>query len=42
MLVDADVKVAQGALQTVTGDLAALLGRPTTTLGEAVTTALPD
>ena len=40
MLVDADVKVAQGALQTVTGDLAALLGRPTTTLREAVTAAL--
>jgi NAD(P)H dehydrogenase (quinone) len=40
MLVDADVKVAQGALQTVTGDLAALLGRPPTTLREAVTTAL--
>ncbi|GGQ67872.1 SDR family oxidoreductase [Couchioplanes azureus] len=40
LLVDADVKVAQGALQTVTGDLAALLGRPTTGLREAVTAAL--
>ena len=40
LLVDADVKVAQGALQTVTGELAALLGRPATTLREAVTAAL--
>ncbi|MEV6930185.1 SDR family oxidoreductase [Dactylosporangium sp. NPDC051485] len=40
LLVDADVKVSQGALQTVTSDLAALLGRPTTTLREAVIAAL--
>lgn len=40
LLVDADVKAAQGALQTVTGDLAALLGRLATTLREAVTAAL--
>lgn len=40
LLVDADVQVSHGALSKVTGDLAALLGRPTTTLTTAVTEAL--
>ncbi|GAA3150456.1 SDR family oxidoreductase [Planomonospora alba] len=40
MLVDADVKISQGALATVTGDLSALLGRPTTPLAETVAAAL--
>lgn len=40
VLVDADVKIAQGALATVTADLAALLGRPTTPLRDALTAAL--
>ncbi|GAB2609448.1 SDR family oxidoreductase [Streptomyces capparidis] len=40
LLVDADVKVSQGALETVTGDLSALIGRPATTLPAAVTAAL--
>jgi NAD(P)H dehydrogenase (quinone) len=40
LLVDADVKIAQGALETVTGDLASLLGRPTTSLHDAVLSAL--
>ncbi|UED83839.1 NAD(P)H-binding protein [Streptomyces profundus] len=30
LLVDADLRIAEGALATVTGDLAELLGRPTT------------
>lgn len=40
LLVDADVKISQGALAKVTGDLSALLGRPTTSLTDAVTAAL--
>jgi NAD(P)H dehydrogenase (quinone) len=40
LLVDADVKISQGALATVTGDLSGLLGRPTTTLAETVRTTL--
>lgn len=40
LLVDADVKVSQGALARVSGDLSALLGRPTTSLTAAVTEAL--
>ena len=40
MLVDADTKISQGALGSVTGDLAALLDRPTTSLTDAVTQAL--
>ncbi|WP_062211995.1 NAD(P)H-binding protein [Streptomyces sp. NBRC 109706] len=30
LVVDADVRISEGALETVTGDLAELLGRPTT------------
>jgi NAD(P)H dehydrogenase (quinone) len=40
LLVDADVKVSQGALAKVTGELTALLGRPTTSLSASVTAAL--
>ncbi|WP_067126732.1 SDR family oxidoreductase [Microtetraspora malaysiensis] len=40
LLVDAEVQVAKGALADVTGDLAALLGRPTTPLADAVASAL--
>ncbi len=39
-LVDADVNISEGALQTVTGDLSALLGRPTSNLHEAIAQAL--
>jgi len=40
LVVDADVKVSRGALAKVTGDLSALLGRPTTPLTTSVTEAL--
>jgi NAD(P)H dehydrogenase (quinone) len=40
LIIDADAQVSQGALATVTGDLAALLGRPTTSLADAVAEAL--
>lgn len=40
LLVDSDVKISQGALATVTGDLPALLGRPATGLHDAVVAAL--
>lgn len=40
LLVDADVQISRGALETATGDLAALLGRPTTPLSAAVAAAL--
>lgn len=40
LIVDADVKVSQGALATVTGDLSALLGRATTPLATSVAEAL--
>ncbi|MDK1475306.1 SDR family oxidoreductase [Streptomyces sp. 549] len=40
LLVDADVKVSKGALSTVTGDLSALLGRPTTPMPVTVAETL--
>jgi NAD(P)H dehydrogenase (quinone) len=40
LLVDAEVQISKGALATTTGDLAALLGRPTTRLAEGVAAAL--
>lgn len=40
LLVDAEVGASQGALDDATGDLHALIGRPTTTLAEAVAAAL--
>lgn len=39
-LADADAKIADGALADVTDSLSALIGRPTTTVAEAVTDAL--
>ncbi|GAA2883379.1 SDR family oxidoreductase [Streptosporangium fragile] len=39
-LVDADVHISRGALEPVTGDLAGLLGRPTTPLAASVAAAL--
>ena len=39
-LADADARIAEGALATTTDTLATLLGRPTTTLAEAVSRAL--
>jgi NAD(P)H dehydrogenase (quinone) len=40
LLVDADLKVADGALERTTDDLSTLLGRPTTSLRESVSEAL--
>lgn len=40
LLVDAEVQISRGALATTTGDLPALLGRPTTPLADGVATAL--
>jgi len=40
LIVDADANFAEGALAKPTGDLSGLLGRPTTTLAEAVSAAL--
>ncbi|CAO5161773.1 NAD(P)H:quinone oxidoreductase [Frankia sp. AiPs1] len=40
LLVDADLKIAEGALADVTDDLRTLIGRPTTTLADAVADAL--
>jgi NAD(P)H dehydrogenase (quinone) len=40
LLAAADVSIAQGSLDVATGDLSALIGRPTTTLAQAVTAAL--
>ncbi|HZG02444.1 MAG TPA: KR domain-containing protein, partial [Streptomyces sp.] len=40
LLVDSEVKISQGALARTTGDLAALLGRPATSLSDAVAEAL--
>ncbi|GAA3235354.1 SDR family oxidoreductase [Dactylosporangium siamense] len=40
VLAAADVSIAQGSLDVATGDLSALIGRPTTTLAQAVATAL--
>ncbi|MEV0129131.1 SDR family oxidoreductase [Dactylosporangium sp. NPDC050688] len=40
VLAAADASIAQGSLDVVTGDLSALIGRPTTTLAEAVAAAL--
>ncbi|MFI2233273.1 SDR family oxidoreductase [Nocardia testacea] len=40
LLVDADTRIAEGALATVTPDLARLLGRPATSLHDAVVAAL--
>jgi len=40
MVAETDAAVAHGALYTASGDLAALTGRPTTTLSTAVSTAL--
>jgi NAD(P)H dehydrogenase (quinone) len=42
MLVDADRAIAAGELASDSGDLRALLGRPTTTLDEAVTALLKN
>jgi NAD(P)H dehydrogenase (quinone) len=42
LLVDVDVSISHGALARVTGDLAALLDRPTTPLGDAVAQALKN
>ena len=39
-LADADSKIAEGALADVTADLRTLIGRPTTTVAEAITDAL--
>ena len=39
-LADADAKIAEGALAEVTDTLSTLIGRPTTTVAEAVTDAL--
>lgn len=39
-LADADSKIAEGALADVTADLSTLIGRPTTTVAEAITDAL--
>lgn len=39
-LADADAKIAEGALADVTDTLSTLIGRPTTTVAEAVTDAL--
>jgi NAD(P)H dehydrogenase (quinone) len=41
-LADADEKIAGGALAEVTSTLSTLIGRPTTTVAEAVTDALKD
>jgi NAD(P)H dehydrogenase (quinone) len=40
LLVDADVQISKGALATTTGDLSALIGRPTTPLSVSVAEAL--
>ena len=40
LMVDADAAISRGTLDFVTGDLAALLGRPTTPLSVSVTRAL--
>jgi NAD(P)H dehydrogenase (quinone) len=40
LIVDADIQVSRGALATVTGDLAGLLGRATAPLSSAVAQAL--
>jgi NAD(P)H dehydrogenase (quinone) len=40
LLVDADVQVSKGALATTTGELSALIGRPTTPLSVSVAEAL--
>ncbi|MGW4183773.1 NAD(P)H-binding protein [Streptomyces albidoflavus] len=42
LIVDSDRCIAQGALEHPTGDLRALLGRPTETLAAAVTRALEE
>ncbi|GAB2843431.1 SDR family oxidoreductase [Lentzea nigeriaca] len=42
MLVDADRAIADGELASGSGDLSALLGRPTTTLDDAVTALLKN
>ncbi|MFF3522129.1 NAD(P)H-binding protein [Streptomyces albidoflavus] len=42
LIVDSDRCIAQGALEHPTGDLRALLGRPTETLAAAVTRALKE
>ena len=39
-LAHADSKIAEGALADVTSDLSTLIGRPTTTVAEAITDAL--
>ncbi|MET7419261.1 SDR family oxidoreductase [Dactylosporangium sp. NPDC005555] len=40
LLAAADVSIAQGSLDVVTGDLSRLIGRPTTTLAEVIARAL--
>lgn len=40
LLAAADTSIAQGSLDVASGDLSGLIGRPTTTLAEAVTAAL--
>ncbi|WP_241387683.1 hypothetical protein [Rhodococcus sp. CH91] len=40
LIVDADVAISQGTLDYVTGDLSALLGRPTTPMSAGVAQAL--
>ncbi|MDT0264798.1 NAD(P)H-binding protein [Streptomyces sp. DSM 44915] len=42
LFVDADLRVSEGALATVSDDLAKLLGRPTTPLAASVAAALAD
>ncbi|MBL7502053.1 NAD(P)H-binding protein [Frankia sp. CNm7] len=42
LLVDADLRIAEGALATVTDDLRTLIGRPSTPLSESVAAALGD
>ncbi|MEU3079065.1 hypothetical protein [Streptomyces albidoflavus] len=42
LIVDSDRCIAQGALDHSTGDLRALLGRPSETLAAAVTRALKE
>jgi NAD(P)H dehydrogenase (quinone) len=42
VVVDADLKTRNGALDSTSRDLSALIGRPTTALAEAVATALRE